>query len=176
MAAKVESIKGLLTLLDNEERLYHRLLELTEQERRLIEKFKPDDLIVVAETRDKVVEEIARSVARRREAEDRFLASRGGEPGENSTLSDIVRGYCSNEEKQVMEPRIRRFREIVGLTRRKATELARLVSWAMGTLGGSAAIIRSAGQDEVKGYTRKGSEVKKYHSKYGKDFNTLKEI
>jgi len=176
MAAKVESIKGLLTLLDNEERLYHRLLELTEQERRLIEKFKPDDLIVVAETRDKVVEEIARSVARRREAEDRFLASRGGEPGENSTLSDIVRGYCSNEEKQVMEPRIRRFREIVGLTRRKAIELARLVSWAMGTLGGSAAIIRSAGQDEVKGYTRKGSEVKKYHSKYGKDFNTLKEI
>jgi len=176
MAAKVDNIKGLLALLDHEERLYHRLLELTDQERMLIEKFKPDELIPVAEARDKIVEDIAKSVTRRREAENRFLASRGGEPGENCTLSDIVRGYCTNDEKQIMEPRIRGFREIVGRTRRKASELGRLVSWAMGTLGGSAAIVRSAGQDEVKGYTRKGSEVKKYHSKYGKSFNTLKEI
>jgi hypothetical protein len=176
MAPKVESIKGLLALLDNEERLYQRLVELTDQERNLIEKFKPTDLILASESRDQVVEEIAKAVALRREAEDRFLASRGGEPGENSTLTDIVRGYCTSDEKQVLEPRIIKFREIVGLARRKAGELGRLVSWAMATLGGSAAIVRSAGQDEVKGYTRKGSEVKRYHSKYGKNSNTLKEI
>jgi hypothetical protein len=176
MATKVESIKGLLTLLDNEERLYKKLVELTDQERTLIEKFKPTDLILASETRDQVIEEIAKSVARRREAEDRFLASRGGEPGENCTLTDIVRGYCTSDEKQVMEQRIMNFREVVGRARRKASELGRLVSWAMATLGGSAAIVRSAGQDEVNGYTRKGSEVKKYHSKYGKNLNTLKEI
>lgn len=176
MGAKVENVKGLLALLEREERLYHKLIDLTEKERLLIEKFKPDDLVLVAESRDRVVEEIASAVARRREAEDRFLASRGGEPGENSTLSDIVRGYCTSEEKQIMEPKIKRFRELVGLARRKASELGTLVTWAMGTLGGSTAIVRSAGQDEVKGYSRKGSEVKKYHSKYGKSFNTLKEI
>ena len=176
MVTKVESIKVLLSLLDNEERLYQRLVELTDQERTFVEKFKPNDLILVAESRDQVVEEIARAVARRREAEDRFLASRGGEPGENCTLTDIVRGYCTSEEKQVMDPRIRKFREIVGVARTKAGELSRLVSWAMATLGGSAAIVRSAGQDEVKGYTRKGNEIKKYHSKHGKNLNTLKEI
>jgi hypothetical protein len=152
------------------------LIDLSEKERLLIEKFKPDDLILVAESREKVVEQIAIAVTHRREVEDRFLASRGGEPGENCSLSDIVRGYCTSEEKQMIEPRIKRFRELVALARRKASELGRLVTWAMGTIGGSAAIVRSAGQDEVKGYTRRGNEVKKYHSKYGKTFNTLKEI
>jgi len=163
MAPKVDGIKGLVTLINNEERLYQRFVELTDQERMLIEKFKPSELISVSETRDKIVGEIAESVTRRREVEEKFLASRGGEPGESCTLSDIVRGYCTEDEKKVLEPRIKKFKDLVAISRRKASELARIVTSAMGMLGGTAAIVRSAGQEEVKGYSRKGGEVKKYH-------------
>jgi flagellar biosynthesis/type III secretory pathway chaperone len=171
-----QEIQILLKFLSYEEKLYKELVDVLDREKKVIESFTPDKLSALTQQRDNLTEQLSVEVQKRRKAQESFLASRGGEPGENSTLSEIVKNYCTKAEQALLEPRIKSFKSLVSDVLRKSNEFNKLVAWSIDIVGGSLSILRSVTQEEVKGYGRKGNELTRYHPKYGKDIGTLKEI
>ena len=161
--------------LDREERLYRRFLKLMQEEVGAVEGFAPEKLESLAQKREEVLLEVAGAVDSRTQIQNDLLREQGVEPGENATLSEVVQLLPDGKQKQELLVRLEPFKKLVKEVHVKANELNRLVGWSMNIVNGSLSILRSSAVDEVKGYSRSGSENSSYHPRYGRSALNLKE-
>jgi hypothetical protein len=162
-------MEGLKALLVEEEQLYRKLLDLIDRERRFIEEFRPFEIEKIVKEREILTNKIAEHVTQRRTFEMEFLKGHGISDVAGYTLNRIIKEFGSDHEQRVYLPLVDRFKKLVTLVKRKTLDHSRLLATASSVLGATIAILRSSGEDEVRGYSRRGREIKKYHLKHGRD-------
>lgn len=161
--------------LRDEERLYQSFLKLMQQEIDAVEKFTPVKIEKLTQKREEFLLSIAAAADGRITIQNEILQNMGVEPGENTKLSELVLLLPDGRRKEELRERVSEFKVLVEEVYRVAHQLNRLVGWSMSIVNGSLSIMRSCAVDEVKGYSRSGSQNSTYHPRFGRATLNIKE-
>ncbi len=161
--------------LRDEERLYRGFLKLMQQEIDAVEKFTPVKIEKLAEKREEFLLSIAAAADGRIAIQNEIMQHVGVEPGENAKLSELVLLLPEGRRRDELVVRVGEFRDLVEEVYSMANQLNRLVGWSMSIVNGSLSIMRSCSVDEVKGYSRSGSQNSTYHPRFGRATLNIKE-
>ena len=162
-------VRNLMQILDSECKLHERYLQLLQREQESVVAADLKKIARISAEREKLNTAI-------QTAQDKRLAFLSRYPqGNEIKLSEWVESHLHPADRAALAPSIIRLKGLVQQGKTRSSDLAQLVSFSLGLVGGCLSIIWSATQGVFRSYAPNGVVKESSHPVKSRQQGTLKQ-
>ncbi len=155
--------------LEQECRLYQQYIDLLEQEKLSITKFKADKVELLTEKRTQLFESIKLILAKRLEIIKTLSGS------EKSRLTEVIRSNFNGTEAKQLMLAAKRLKQLTTKLKTQGMEFNQIVNFGLNVVNGTLSIYMSATQNVNKSYSKNGIIKESFNPQGNRHSGVIKE-